>query len=161
MLKHFDHYLFRGVSWFTQLLLWSAVASGFYQVLSRFVFQSPAAWSEAWTRASIIWTVMLGIALAFREGSMLGVDILRRILEQKGYSRWLEHLVLLIIVAFFLFILWISIQMTWRVRFQTMPTLGISISWVYVSIPIGAALSIIAALFHWARGGQPTVPLNE
>lgn len=152
MLQRIDRHLFQMISGLAQLLLCVAVAAGFYQVLSRFIFQSPAAWSEALTRAAIIWTVMLGISLAFREGTMLGVNILRTKLEQFGYGRWLEFLVLLIVAAFLLFLLWIGIQMTWRVRFQTMPTLGISISWVYLSIPVGAALSLIAVFCHWAQG---------
>ncbi len=40
-----DRGLFRLVSWVAQALLWSAVAAGFYQVLARFVLQSPSAWS--------------------------------------------------------------------------------------------------------------------
>src|SRR5690625_1145029 len=151
MLRRIDHHLFQVISGLAQLLLWVAVAAGFYQVLSRFVFQSPAAWSEALTRAAIIWTVMLGISLAFREGAMLGVNALRTKLDQYGLARLLEFIVLLIVAAFLLFLLWIGILMTWRVRFQTMPTLGISISWVYMSIPIGAALSFIAVLCHWGR----------
>lgn len=154
MLASLDRYLFRTVSWLAQLLLWSAVGAGFYQVVSRFILQSPTAWSEAWTRASIIWVVMLGLSLAFRQGAMLGVDYLHSKLDKYGYGRLLEHLVTLIVVAFLAFLLWLSISMTWRVRFQTMPTLGVSISWVYLSIPVGACLSLIAVLFHWARGGR-------
>jgi TRAP-type C4-dicarboxylate transport system permease small subunit len=64
--RFLDRTLFRLVSVLTQLLLLSAVAAGFYQVIARFVLESPADWSEAWTRAALIWTVMLGIVLAFR-----------------------------------------------------------------------------------------------
>lgn len=151
IIRRLEHHIFQFISWLAQLLLWVAVAAGFYQVLSRFVLQSPAAWSEALTRSSIIWVVMLGIALAFREGSMLGVDALRNKLSEYGYGRILEHLVLLIVAAFLIFLLWIGINMTWRVRFQTMPTLGVSISWVYASIPTGAALSLLAVFSHWGR----------
>ncbi len=151
MLQRIDHHLFRVISAFAQLLLCVAVAAGFYQVLARFVLHSPAAWSEAVTRACIIWAVMIGIALAFREGAMLGVNLLRTKLDQLGYGRWLEFFVVLIVAAFLVFLLWIGIQMTWRVRFQTMPTLGISISWVYLSIPVGAALSLLAVISRWCQ----------
>ncbi|MGB3275928.1 MAG: TRAP transporter small permease [Castellaniella sp.] len=146
-----DRGLSRLVSWVAQGLLWSAVAAGFYQVLARFVFASPAAWSEAWTRAAIIWAVMLGVALAFRQGAMLGVDLLHNLLAPRR-ARLLEHGILLIVVGFLGFLLWIGIEMTWRVRFQTMPSLAVSISWVYLAIPVGAALSLFAALAYWAEG---------
>ncbi len=146
-----DRGLSRLVSWVAQALLWSAVAAGFYQVLARFVLESPSAWSEAWTRAAIIWAVMLGVALAFRQGAMLGVDLLHNLLAPHR-ARMLEHLVLLIVVGFLGFLIWIGADMTWRVRFQTTPSMGVSISWIYLSIPVGAALSLLAALAYWAEG---------
>ena len=146
-----DRGLARLVSWIAQALLWSAVAAGFYQVLARFIFESPSAWSEAWTRASIIWAVMLGVALAFRQGAMLGVDLLHNLLAPHR-ARLLEHGVLLIVVGFLAFLAWIGVEMTWRVRFQTMPSLGVTIAWVYLAIPVGAILSLFAALAYWAEG---------
>jgi TRAP-type C4-dicarboxylate transport system permease small subunit len=150
VLRLIDRGLSRGVSWVAQGLLWSAVAAGFYQVLARFVLESPSAWSEAWTRASVIWAVMLGMALAFRQGAMLGVDLLHNLLAPRR-ARLLEHGVLVIVVAFLGFLVWIGADMTWRVRFQSTPSLGVSISWIYLSIPIGALLALFGALAYWAE----------
>lgn len=148
-----DRNLFRLVSIVAQLLLLSSVAAGFFQVIARFVLQSPADWSEAWTRASLIWTVMLGMALAFRHGAMLSVEMLHTYLGVHNKRR-LEHLVLIITLGFLGFLAWVGGQMTWRVRFQTMPSLEVSISWVYLSIPIGATLAIIAVVAYWAQGSS-------
>ncbi|WP_417277214.1 TRAP transporter small permease [Castellaniella sp.] len=153
-----DRFLSCWVSRFAQALLWSSVAAGFYQVMARFVLQSPSAWSEAWTRASIIWAVMLGISLAFRQGAMLGVDLLHNLLAPRK-ARLLEHLVLAIVVCFLGFLVWIGADMTWRVRFQTTPSLGWSISWIYLSIPVGAFLSLLGALAYWAEDSR--VPYVE
>ncbi|WP_066455980.1 TRAP transporter small permease [Castellaniella caeni] len=146
-----DRSLSRLVSWVAQALMWSAVAAGFYQVLARFILASPSAWSEAWTRAAIIWAVMLGMALAFRQGAMLGVDLLHNLLAPRK-ARLLEHLVLLIVVGFLGFLVWIGADMSWRVRFQSTPSLGVSISWIYLSIPTGALLALFGALAYWAEG---------
>lgn len=153
-----DRGLSRLVSWVAQGLLWSAVAAGFYQVLARFVLESPSAWSEAWTRASIIWAVMLGMALAFRQGAMLGVELLHNLLAPRK-ARLLEHLVLLIVICFLGFLVWIGADMTWRVRFQSTPSLGVSISWIYLSIPVGATLALFGALAYWAEDAR--VPYVE
>lgn len=155
ILQLFDRGLTRLVSWLAQGLLWFAVAAGFYQVLARFVLQSPSAQSEALTRAAIIWAVMLGVALAFRYGAMLGVDLLHNLLAPHK-ARILEHIVLVIVIGFLIFLAWIGIEMTWRVRFQTIPSLKITVAWVYMSIPIGAILSIFAALAYWAQGPKQT-----
>lgn len=151
IIRIMDRSLFRFVSIVTQLLLLSSVAAGFYQVVARFVLETPADWSEAWTRASLIWTVMLGVALAFRQGAMLSVEMLHSMLAPRN-KRWLEHLILLICVSFLGFMAWAGGQMTWRVRFQTMPSLDVSISWVYISIPIGMVLAILAVVSFWAEG---------
>jgi TRAP-type C4-dicarboxylate transport system permease small subunit len=104
----------------------------------------------------MIWSVMLGVALAFRQGAMLGVDLLHNLLEPHK-ARLLEHLVLLIVAGFLVFLAWVGVDMTWRVRFQTMPSLSVSISWVYVSIPVGAVLSLVGALACWAGPRRPHI----
>lgn len=150
VLQRLDRGLFRLVSWIAQALLWSAAGAAFWQVLARFVFESPSDWSEAWTRVAIIWAVMLGTALAFRQGAMLSVDMLHTLLPARR-ARILEHLVLAIVVGFLVFLLWFGAQMTWRVRFQNLASLHVAISWVYLAIPVGAALSLVAVTARWAE----------
>jgi TRAP-type C4-dicarboxylate transport system permease small subunit len=77
-----------------------------------------------------------------------------RIWLKPGARRLLEHLVMIIVVGFLGFMAWVGGQMTYRVRFQTMPSLEVSISWVYVAIPIGMALAILAVLATWAEAGR-------
>ena len=149
-----DRSLFRTVSIICQLLLFSAVAAGFYQVISRFVLQSPADWSEAWTRSSLIWTVMLGLCLAFRHGAMLSVEMLHSLLKGRA-RRWLEHMIMLVCVGFLGFMAWVGAQMTWRVRFQALASLEFSISWIYVAIPIGMTLAIVGVIARWAENADP------
>lgn len=156
LLRSIDRGLFRLISVVAQLLLLSAVAAGFFQVVARFVLQSPADWSEAWTRASLIWTVMLGVALAFRHGAMLSVELLHSMLRGR-YKRLLEHTVLVVVVSFLGFMGWVGAQMTMRVKFQTMPSLEVSISWVYISIPIGMVLAIIGVIAYWAQGPRKAI----
>jgi len=149
-----DRSLFRAVSVLAQLLLVSAAVAAFYQVLSRFVLQAPADWSEAWTRAALIWTVFLGAALAFRQGAMLSVEMLRNLLRGAAL-RWLEHAITLVCAAFLGFLVWVGASMVWRVRFQTMPSLDVSVSWVYLAIPVGAGLAILGVLARWLEGSEP------
>jgi len=149
-----DRTVFRAVSILAQVLLMSAACAGFYQVLSRFVLQAPADWSEAWTRASLIWTVFLGVALAFRQGAMLCVELLRNLLPERP-RRWLENAITLVCVAFLGFLVWVGVSMVERVRFQTMPSLDVSVSWVYLAIPVGAGLALLGVIVRWWEGAEP------
>lgn len=153
-LRQFDRLLFRLVSLLAQALLWVAVAAGFFQVIARFVLHAPLDWSEVLTRAAIIWCVLLGVALAFRAGAMISVEFLRDQLPPTP-RRWLAHLVSATCLGFLVFLAWIGAQMTYRVRFQSVAGLDISISWIYLAIPVGAALAAIAVLARWLSPQAP------
>jgi TRAP-type C4-dicarboxylate transport system permease small subunit len=54
-------------------MLATAAALGLWQIITRFVIQQPAEWTEVLIRFSLIWMVFLGIAQAFRIGAMVSV----------------------------------------------------------------------------------------
>ena len=49
-----------------------------FQIITRFVIEAPAEWTEVLIRFSLIWMVFLGIPMAFRQGAMVSVDVLYR-----------------------------------------------------------------------------------
>ena len=55
-----------------------AASLGMFQIITRFVLEQPAEWSEILIRFSLIWMVFLGIPAAFRQGAMVSVDVLYR-----------------------------------------------------------------------------------
>ena len=60
------------------LMLALASSLGLFQIIMRFVIESPAEWTEVLIRFSLIWMVFLGIPVAFRQGAMVSVDVLHR-----------------------------------------------------------------------------------
>ena len=56
-----------------------ASALGVFQIITRFVLEKPAEWTEVLIRFSLIWMVFMGIPMAFRQGAMVSVDVLHRI----------------------------------------------------------------------------------
>lgn len=161
LLRLAERLLFKGVSIVAQILLVAAAMAAFYQVIARFILQSPADWSEVLTRALLIWTVLLGISLAFRRGAMISVELLHNRLQGR-MQRALEHLIAMTCLAFLAFIAWIGGHMTYRVRFQNVPSLDISISWIYLAIPVGCSLAAIAVLTRWLLGAdEPDLVRND
>ena len=55
-----------------------ASSLGMFQIVTRFVLEQPAEWSEILIRLSLIWMVFMGIPMAFRQGAMVSVDVLYR-----------------------------------------------------------------------------------
>ncbi|MVW78938.1 TRAP transporter small permease [Bordetella sp. 02P26C-1] len=160
MLRITERVLFKVVSVIAQLLLVASAGAAFYQVIARFILQSPADWSEVLTRALLIWTVLLGISLAFRHGAMISVELLQNLLKNRR-QRWLQHVIAVTCIGFLGFIAWIGGQMTYRVRFQNVPSLDIPISWIYLAIPVGATLAAIAVLMRWLLGADEPAPVRN
>src|SRR6476619_6529751 len=65
---------------------------GMFQIVTRFVLEQPAEWSEILIRLSLIWMVFLGIPTAFRQGAMVSVDVLYRWSPPK-FRRFLDWMV--------------------------------------------------------------------
>lgn len=130
-----------------------AASLALFQVITRFVFGAPSTWSEVITRSSMIWSVFLGVAVAFRHGAMISVDIIQNSLPPRlGLGVFLfANLGSLI---FFSILLWQGYLMTLRVIPQSLAALEISIAWVYAALPVGSVFILIAILASMVRAVQ-------
>lgn len=125
-----------------------SVVAGFWQVLTRFVFQDPATWSEALVRLALIWMCYVGLAGCFRAGALVSIDVAQR-LSTGRLRRYLETLSLASSLMLLAAMLWYGWAMAERVRFQNLAGLDVSIAWGYAAIPIGAAFCAISVIAHY------------
>ena len=119
---------------------------GMFQIITRFVLEQPAEWSEILIRFSLIWMVFMGIAAAFRQGAMVSVDVLyrwsppriRRVLD------WVVCGAALLLVAI---IIWWGWAYALRGQAQSMAGLeNISMFWAYLAMPVGGVFSVLGIL---------------
>lgn len=130
-----------------------ATALALYQVTTRFVFGNPSTWSEVITRSSMIWSVFLGVAVAYRHGAMISVEFVQQILPPRlGLGLFLVANALS--VLFFSILFWQGWAMSERVANQNLAALDISIAWAYAALPVGSVFIIIAVLACMIRGAQ-------
>lgn len=113
----------------------------FYQVLTRFLLNDAAVWSEVLARAVIVWGVFLIMGPAIRHGSMIPIDVLRSLLP-RNKQIWIVRVVTVAIALFLGILIWYGYKMTLRVMNQQVAMLNVSVAWFYVAIPIGALLAI-------------------
>jgi TRAP-type C4-dicarboxylate transport system permease small subunit len=121
---------------------------GFLQVLTRFVINQPLTWSEVLIRLLIIWTVMLGAVIAFREGAQISLDFMFR--KSGRFQRPLHFLISAVCVAYLSVLIWYGFDLMWRTRFQeigSMEFLPMSVG--YAAIPVSAVFSIIAVVANF------------
>ncbi len=119
-----------------------AASLGVFQIVTRFILESPAEWTEVLIRFSLIWMVFLGIPLAFRQGAMVSVDVLYR-WSPPRIRRMLDWVVCLAAASLILVIIWWGWDYANRGKVQTMSGLeSISMFWAYLAMPVGGVLSL-------------------
>lgn len=135
------------VTWAACAALALAACMAFGQVVMRYLVRQPVAWSEPVVQMAVIWMVYLGAAVTFRTGALVAIDLLRSRLRGQALQAlsWLITLAALLLLAH---MGWYGWEMAERARFNVNPTLGISMSWGFAAIPVGAAFAIIAVLAH-------------
>lgn len=154
--RQIDLMVMRMVEWLAVGFFIAVACLCFYQIITRFVLEEPAAWTEAATRTAMIWSAFLGMVSLYRRGSLISVDfaarmagpVLRSVIE-------FVHLAAALIVLGSA--VYGGIQLAWRVRMQTIAGLDISISYAYAAVPVGAVFAILAVLFK-ALDRRPEKP---
>jgi TRAP-type C4-dicarboxylate transport system permease small subunit len=131
------------------LMLVIASGLGMFQIITRFVLEQPAEWSEILIRLSLIWMVFMGIPMAFRQGAMVSVDVLYR-WSSPRIKRVLDAVVCVAALALICVILWWGWDYALRGRVQSMAGLeSISMFWGYVAMPVGAAFSVLGIVANY------------
>lgn len=119
---------------------------GMFQIVTRFILETPAEWTEILIRLSLIWMVFLGIPTAFRIGAMVSVDVLYR-WSPPALRRVLDWLVAGLSMALVLVILWFGWDYAVRGRVQTMAGLeSLSMFWGYLALPVGAVFCVLGII---------------
>ena len=123
-----------------------AAGLGVFQIITRFVLEQPAEWSEILIRFSLIWMVFLGIPTAFRQGAMVSVDVLYR-WSPPRIRRVLDWVVCLAALALIAVIIWWGWDYAKRGGVQTMAGLeGVSMFWAYLAMPVGGLFCVIGII---------------
>jgi TRAP-type C4-dicarboxylate transport system permease small subunit len=131
---------------FACAMLALAATLGMYQIITRFVLEQPAEWSEVMIRFSLIWMVFLGIPMAFRQGAMVSVDVLYRWSPPK-LKRVLDWVVFVAALILVLVIVWWGWDYAQRGKVQSVIGMeGVSMFWAYIALPIGGLFSVIALI---------------
>lgn len=119
-----------------------AAGLGMFQIVTRFIIERPAEWTEVLIRFSLIWMVFLGMPMAFRHGAMVSVDVLyrwsgrrmRRVLD------WVVAAASLTLIAVIVIVGWDYAQ---RGRVQTVIGLeDVSMFWAYLALPLGGLFCV-------------------
>ena len=128
------------------LMLVIASSLGMFQIITRFVLEQPAEWSEILIRFSLIWMVFMGIPTAFRQGAMVSVDVLYRWSPPK-VKRVLDWVVCAAAMSLVLVIVWWGWDYANRGKVQSMAGLeSVSMFWAYLALPVGGLFAVLGII---------------
>ncbi len=135
--------------WVDVATRWVAVPIGiatvlivFFEVLMRYVFRAPIITSVELARLGFVWSCFLGAALGVKRGAHIRFVFF---LERRGTvgRALLQLAVSLLSTAFFAFMVLKGVEMTQRVYETYFPALGFSQVWLYLPLPLSAAIMLV------------------
>lgn len=116
----------------------------FAQVVARYVFNSPPAWTEELARFCQVWIVLLASSICVRKGSHLAVDYLGPSLPPLARK-------VLGVTTGLLIIAYSAVVTIWGFRLmavgsmQVSPAMQINMAVIYAVFPVAGALLVIEA----------------
>lgn len=113
----------------------------FLQVVFRFVFKSPLAWSQDIIRLCFTYLVFMGAAWCVREKAHLNIDVLVSSLAPKIRAA-LEIVINTALCGFFIFLAYYGWMFAVTGGTQLAPYLPIPMFYYYLSVPISAVLML-------------------
>ena len=113
------------------------------QIVMRYVFNNSLTWSEELARYIYVWICFLGLSLGIMEGDHIRLEALVNRFSTGG-QRLVEILTSLVAFGFFALILPTSFQFALALQSVPSSAMGIPMSWVTLSVPVGLLLAEVA-----------------
>ena len=115
------------------------------QVFARYVLNDTPPWSEELCRYLFVWASFLGACVAMRRAAHLGVDsLVVRLPPSVGAV--LHHAVGGLVAVFAAILVWQGAMLVPAMATQRSPSMGISLQYVFVAVPIAAAIMLALQL---------------
>ncbi len=117
----------------------------FAQVVARYVFNQPPAWTEELARFCQVWIVLLTSSICLRKGSHLAVDYLGPTLPPAARS-------VVAVITGCLIALYSGVVVIWGIRLlmigwtQTSPAMQLNMGVVYLVFPIAGGLMLVESI---------------
>lgn len=129
-------------------LLVLLTVSVIWQVIGRYLLNSPSTWPDEIARFSLIWVAMLGGAFVYGKKKHLAVTILPEMWVGTVRGYWLDSLHHVLVIIFGLFVLVGGCNMAHNnfVFGQLSSVLKINMGYIYSAVPIAGLLLILFAV---------------
>lgn len=135
----------KGIKILMAIMIGGMVALISLQVGFRYLLNQPLTWSEEVARHLMIWSALLGAAVAYRRKGHLGMDVIVMLFSPQR-KRIVEGIVHLLSIGFFGLILLNGIPLVQKTMSQLSSAILIPMGYIYAALPVGSAFLLLFAL---------------
>ncbi len=114
------------------------------QIVLRYILNVPLPWVEEMTVFLMIWMAFMGAAVGVRRGTHIAMTMLVERLP-RGLARVIFYVSTVAIIAFAGVVVWQGVLLVISVGNQRSAALGVSMTYPYLIVPLGAFLIILQA----------------
>jgi TRAP-type transport system small permease protein len=145
---------FASEDWVAFVLFWMMAAVVFYQVVTRYVMDDPAGWTEEIARYFLVAVVFIGAAMSVRKNNHIQVDYFYRLMP-RAMGRVLSTFVDLVRCLFLGYACWLTWLLVNRIGAQPMAVIDLPVGWVFGAMLFGFVLMFLRSLQvawrHWRQ----------
>ncbi|MBW2059284.1 MAG: TRAP transporter small permease [Deltaproteobacteria bacterium] len=143
--KSFSENLYLGSKYAVALLLAGTVTCIFFQVIFRYVFDSPLTWSEELSRIFFVWMCLIGSGIASRNIEHMSIDVFVKKFPVQ-WQRVLGIFISGILVIFMVIVIIYGLKLVVVTKTQISSGTRIPVSFLYLSVPVGFGLMLLYTL---------------
>lgn len=125
-----------------------------WQVVSRYILHSPSTFSDEFLRYSLIWVTMIGGAYAFHLKKHIAINMFVERFSAPIQKRIRQAALVFLLLFSLIVMLYGGIQLVSLTMTQQTVSLGISMGYVYLALPISGALIIWFTLIELITGSN-------
>jgi C4-dicarboxylate transporter DctQ subunit len=137
--------LYRVIMAFGVIAIGTIALVSFFQVVSRFTFNSSIPWSNELVQIAMMWMVLVCAGAMLWRGAHFSLDYLLQPLPPP-LQRALRMTSAVLIAGFSVFLVVIGWRLAMSQMGQEIASLGISYGVVYLAMPVGASLMLIFSI---------------
>lgn len=131
--------LIKILGWIVAGVLALSIALVVLQIVSRYVFRNPVAWTELGARYLFVWLVMLAIPISYYRGSAFAFDLLLEKMP-RGIAAIVSTVTNLLCLIFSVYYCYQGIQLCITAGWRLSSGIPIKMGYLYVAQPICAAI---------------------
>jgi len=135
------------------LILGAMTVLVFVSVVLRYILNSPVTWSEELASLLFAWLTFVGAYVGFRTHSHIQIDTVTMFLPV-GLRSAIRRIVtagVLMVLGIFIWQGFSLVMTTWSLEF---PAMEISRGYLYLSLPLGACMMLVAVLVSSRRAAD-------